>query len=109
MTSVCGVVLIHVGKRAFVAHDDFQTRGQQSCHTKVARQHRDVLLRGLLVNESACSPSVAIFVLDMALAATGRSENEALIDAEKTFKWTVIGAILFGLAALFIIMRTRMG
>ncbi|MGB1655864.1 MAG: hypothetical protein ACPHO4_00855 [Longimicrobiales bacterium] len=37
------------------------------------------------------------------------SENEALIDAEKTFKITVIGAILFGLAALFIIMRTRMG
>jgi hypothetical protein len=36
-------------------------------------------------------------------------ENEALIDAEKTFKITVIGAILFGLAALFIIMRTRMG
>ena len=36
------------------------------------------------------------------------SENEALIDAEKTFKITVIGAILFGLAALFIIMRTRM-
>ena len=28
---------------------------------------------------------------------------------EKTFKITVIGAILFGLAALFIIMRTRMG
>ncbi len=37
------------------------------------------------------------------------SENEALVDAEKTFKITVIGAILFGLAALFIIMRTRMG
>ena len=37
------------------------------------------------------------------------SENEALIDAEKTFKITVIGAILFGLAALFIILRTRMG
>ena len=36
-------------------------------------------------------------------------ESEALIDAEKTFKWTLIGAILFGLAALFIIMRTRMG
>ena len=37
------------------------------------------------------------------------SENEALLDAEKTFKITVISAILFGLAALFIIMRTRMG
>ena len=37
------------------------------------------------------------------------SENEALIDAEKTFKITVIGSILFGLAALFIILRTRMG
>lgn len=37
------------------------------------------------------------------------SENEALIDAEKTFKITVIGAVLFGLAALFIILRTRMG
>ena len=40
---------------------------------------------------------------------TADAENEARIDAEKTFKWTVIGAILFGLAALFIIMRTRMG
>jgi hypothetical protein len=37
------------------------------------------------------------------------SENEALIDAEKTYKITAIGVILFGLAALFIIMRTRMG
>ncbi len=37
------------------------------------------------------------------------AENEALIDAEKTFKITVLGSILFGLAALFIIMRTRMG
>lgn len=36
-------------------------------------------------------------------------ENEALIDAEKTFKITVLGSILFGLAALLIIMRTRMG
>jgi len=41
--------------------------------------------------------------------ATPDSENEALMDAEKTFKITVIGAILFGLAALFIILRTRMG
>ena len=37
------------------------------------------------------------------------SENEALIDAEKTFKITAMGVILFGLTALFIIMRTRMG
>ena len=37
------------------------------------------------------------------------SENEALIDAKKTFQITVIGAILFGLSALFIIMATRMG
>ena len=37
------------------------------------------------------------------------SENEALLDAEKTFKITVIGAFLFGLSALFIILRTRMG
>lgn len=41
--------------------------------------------------------------------ATPDEENEALIDAEKTFKITVIGSILFGLAALFIIMSTRMG
>lgn len=37
------------------------------------------------------------------------SENEALIDAAKTFKYLAITAVLFGLAALFIIMRTRMG
>ena len=37
------------------------------------------------------------------------SENEALIDAEKTFKITAIGAILFGLASLAIILNTRMG
>lgn len=37
------------------------------------------------------------------------SENPALIDAEKTFKVTVISAVLFVAAALFIIMRTRMG
>ncbi|MEM7417817.1 MAG: hypothetical protein AAF389_20170 [Gemmatimonadota bacterium] len=42
-------------------------------------------------------------------AAPGDAENEALVDAEKTFKITVLGSILFGLAALFIIMRTRMG
>jgi hypothetical protein len=37
------------------------------------------------------------------------SENEAVIDAEMTFKITVISALLFCLAALFIIMGTRMG
>lgn len=37
------------------------------------------------------------------------SENEAIMDASKTFLITVIGAILFCLAALFIILRTRMG
>lgn len=36
-------------------------------------------------------------------------ENEALVDAGTTFKITVIGAILFGLASLVIILRTRMG
>ncbi|MDH3269866.1 MAG: hypothetical protein OEN56_00950 [Gemmatimonadota bacterium] len=36
-------------------------------------------------------------------------QNEALLDASKTFKITVIGAVLFCLAALFIILRTRMG
>jgi hypothetical protein len=37
------------------------------------------------------------------------SENEALLDAAKTFRITAIGAVLFCLAALFIIMSTRMG
>ncbi|MDX1493830.1 MAG: hypothetical protein R3253_07225 [Longimicrobiales bacterium] len=37
------------------------------------------------------------------------SENEAIMDASKTFVITVIGAVLFCLAALFIILRTRMG
>jgi len=37
------------------------------------------------------------------------AENEALIDAEKTFKISVAGALLFCLAALFIILSTRMG
>ena len=37
------------------------------------------------------------------------AENEALLDASKTFKITAIGAVLFCLAALFIIMSTRMG
>ena len=42
-------------------------------------------------------------------APVSDSENEALLDAEKTFKMTVIASVLFGLSALFIILRTRMG
>jgi len=37
------------------------------------------------------------------------SDNEAIMDASKTFVITAIGAVLFCLAALFIILRTRMG
>lgn len=37
------------------------------------------------------------------------SENEAIMDASKTFVITVIGSVLFCLAALFIILSTRMG
>jgi hypothetical protein len=37
------------------------------------------------------------------------AENPALIDAEKTFKITLVSALLFCLAAAFIILRTRMG
>ena len=37
------------------------------------------------------------------------AENQAIMDAAKTFRWTVIGAVLFVLAAVFLIMRTRMG
>ena len=36
-------------------------------------------------------------------------ENPALIDARQAFKITVISALLFVLAALMIILRTRMG
>lgn len=36
------------------------------------------------------------------------AENPALLDAEKTFKITAISAVLFVLAAAFIILRTRM-
>ncbi len=36
-------------------------------------------------------------------------ENEAIMDASKTFVITAIGAILFCAAALYIILRTRMG
>lgn len=42
-------------------------------------------------------------------AAPPDSENPALIDAEKTFKIMAISAVLFVLAAAFIIIRTRMG
>jgi hypothetical protein len=37
------------------------------------------------------------------------AQNPALVDAEKTFRITIISAILFCLAAVYIIMRTRMG
>jgi len=37
------------------------------------------------------------------------SENPALIDAQKTFRITLISALLFCLAASFIILRTRLG
>ena len=37
------------------------------------------------------------------------AENPAMIDGEKTFKITLISAALFVAAAVFIIMRTRMG
>lgn len=37
------------------------------------------------------------------------SDNEAILDASKTFMITAIGAALFCLSALFIILRTRMG
>jgi hypothetical protein len=36
-------------------------------------------------------------------------ENPAISDAFKTFKWTLIGAALFIAAAVFFIMRTRLG
>ncbi len=36
-------------------------------------------------------------------------EAEAIIDASKTFLITAVGAALFCLAALFILMSTRMG
>lgn len=42
-------------------------------------------------------------------AAVPDDENEALIDAQKTFNISVAGAILFCLASLFIILSTRMG
>lgn len=41
--------------------------------------------------------------------APSDAENQAIADAAKTFKWTVIGAALFILAAVFLILQTRMG
>lgn len=37
------------------------------------------------------------------------AENPAIIDAEKTFKITLISALLFVLAGAYIVLRTRMG
>ena len=37
------------------------------------------------------------------------AENPALVDAMKTFKITVISAVLFCLCAVFIILSTRLG
>ncbi len=42
-------------------------------------------------------------------APVSDAENQAIVDAAKTFKWTVIGAALFILAAVFLILQTRMG
>ena len=36
-------------------------------------------------------------------------DNEAIMDASKTYVITVISSILFVLASLFILMSTRMG
>jgi hypothetical protein len=44
-----------------------------------------------------------------ASAPPSDAESEAIVDAAKTFKITALGAVLFCLAALFIIMSTRMG
>ena len=37
------------------------------------------------------------------------NENPAIIDAFKTFKWIVIGAVFFIGSAVYLILRTRMG
>lgn len=42
-------------------------------------------------------------------AASSDEDSEAIMDASKTFVITAIGAVLFCLAALFIILKTRMG
>ena len=36
-------------------------------------------------------------------------ENPAIIDAQKTFRWILIGAVFFVGSAVFLILRTRMG
>ena len=41
--------------------------------------------------------------------APSDAENQAIADAFKCFKWTLIGAALFVLAAVFLIFQTRMG
>jgi len=44
------------------------------------------------------------------LAATqAAGDDPAMVDAEKTFKIIAISAVLFVLAAAFIILRTRLG
>ena len=48
-------------------------------------------------------------VEDAALAPPPDEENPALIDARKTYKITVISAVVFCLAALVIILSTRLG
>jgi hypothetical protein len=37
------------------------------------------------------------------------AENPAILDAEKTFKIAMMSAVLFVLAAVLIVLRTRMG
>jgi hypothetical protein len=45
----------------------------------------------------------------VARQAPADAENPALIDAEKLFKIILMSAVLFVLAALFVILRTRLG
>jgi hypothetical protein len=42
-------------------------------------------------------------------AAPHAADNAAIVDAEKTFKIIAISALLFVLAAAFVILRTRLG
>ena len=44
-----------------------------------------------------------------AVPEIAEEDSEAILDASKTFLITAVGAALFCLAALFIIMSTRMG
>ena len=37
------------------------------------------------------------------------TENETLVDVEKTFKIDAVAALLFGLAGRFLVLRTRLG